>query len=317
MSWRKKIKIIGLLGAAGVAVGVTIYRLVKLITYLDSTDVASDFVLLDFLTYVIRLHSFRYGFKADFISSRMLELSIGFACSCLPALNILIATLRKTSTDANSPRSGHRRKHGGAHPWTGGLTWHWLGETTPQKTSSTEVTGTTPSAEERRKKFKRLRASGLTGFELELAMLSGQDIVDARELETFERPNAEVEGGSDRGVVGQSGGGSNPWFTGEQATACDGRREGWLDACSHSDEQDQRRHQRLPSITLQVPDGHEDSGSSGSKRSRAISSRLSEVSGNKPWEYIWDGRNNSDEGSEPPYEDNGNDSSAEKDEEKI
>lgn len=56
MSWRRKIKIVLMLGAGGVATAVTIYRLVKLISYIDSKDVASDFVLLDVLTYVY-IHS--------------------------------------------------------------------------------------------------------------------------------------------------------------------------------------------------------------------------------------------------------------------
>uniref|UniRef100_A0A8H7K7I4 Rhodopsin domain-containing protein n=1 Tax=Bionectria ochroleuca TaxID=29856 RepID=A0A8H7K7I4_BIOOC len=70
INWRKKIKMILLLGAGGTAAAVTIYRLIKLIKYLESRDVASDFMLLDILT--------------------ILELTIGLSCSCLPALNILI-----------------------------------------------------------------------------------------------------------------------------------------------------------------------------------------------------------------------------------
>jgi hypothetical protein len=50
ISWKKKAKIIILLGAGGVATATTIYRLVKLISYLSSKDVAADFALLDILT---------------------------------------------------------------------------------------------------------------------------------------------------------------------------------------------------------------------------------------------------------------------------
>lgn len=49
-SWKKKLKVMLLLGAGGVATGVTIYRLVKAIEFLHSNDVAADFVGLDMLT---------------------------------------------------------------------------------------------------------------------------------------------------------------------------------------------------------------------------------------------------------------------------
>jgi hypothetical protein len=243
--------------------------------------------------------------NADHILSRMLELSIGLACSCLPALNILIAFLRNLSADANSPRSGHhhRRKNDVGHPWTGGLTWHWLGESTPHETTSTSAsTGTTPSAEERQRRLQRLRASGVTGFELELAMLSSQDIVDIGGSQMFERPNSDVEGVSQMRAVPRYSGSATPWFTGVEATACDGHREGWLNACPHSEEQNGRQQQQPSSILLQIPGTDDDSGSGGSKKSKAISSKLFQVSGNKPWGYIWDGRNNSDLGSEPHEE---------------
>lgn len=41
---RKKLKMVVMLGAGGVAVGVTSYRLYAVIAYLTSTDVTSDFV---------------------------------------------------------------------------------------------------------------------------------------------------------------------------------------------------------------------------------------------------------------------------------
>lgn len=41
---RKKLKIGVMLGAGGVAVGVTSYRLYAVVAYLDSTDITSDFV---------------------------------------------------------------------------------------------------------------------------------------------------------------------------------------------------------------------------------------------------------------------------------
>lgn len=70
-SWRKKLKIMLLLGAGGIATAVTIYKMVKAIEYLNSKDVAADFVSLDMLTYV------------DFLPLRP------FSCFVLVLANIL------------------------------------------------------------------------------------------------------------------------------------------------------------------------------------------------------------------------------------
>jgi hypothetical protein len=49
-TWRKKLKIMLLLGAGGIAVGVVIFRMVKVVRFNNSRDVAVDFVALDLLT---------------------------------------------------------------------------------------------------------------------------------------------------------------------------------------------------------------------------------------------------------------------------
>lgn len=50
MPLRKKIKIVLMLSAGGIATAVTIFRLVKIILFLDSKDITADFVVLDLTT---------------------------------------------------------------------------------------------------------------------------------------------------------------------------------------------------------------------------------------------------------------------------
>lgn len=50
--WRKRLKVAVLLGAGGLATGVTVWRTAEAIFFMKSDDVASDFVLLDILTLV-------------------------------------------------------------------------------------------------------------------------------------------------------------------------------------------------------------------------------------------------------------------------
>ncbi|KAF9875079.1 integral membrane protein [Colletotrichum karsti] len=75
MPLRKKLKILTLLGAGGVATAVTIYRLYLVVLFLSSKDVTADFVVLDLVT--------------------SLELVIGFVCACLPSTNILYERIRR------------------------------------------------------------------------------------------------------------------------------------------------------------------------------------------------------------------------------
>lgn len=250
MSWRRKVKMMILLGAGGVATAVTIYRLVKLTQYVDSSDVASDFVLLDVLT--------------------LLELTIGLICSCLPALNILIEYSRRPPSDAHSPRS--RSKWGGrsSRRLTGGLTWHWLESySTPDENRPTRKDITPPP--KARQNTRNTQTSARTDFDVQLAMLSGRDISEAG------YSDGSIRGSNDEEMA-------DAWFNSDRATACHGRREGWLHAASRD------------SSRLSIP--HRGDGESErtdeSKQSKAISDQLAEMSGNRPWGYIWDGRRNSE-----------------------
>lgn len=107
-------------------------------------------------------------------------------------------------------------------------------------------------------------------------MLSGQDI--------GEMGHAVQEVGTGEEGYGR---GSHVWFSSERVTACDGWREGWLDACAHND-------QGRRNLTVSTAEHRESAGTDESKRSRDISERLAEMSGNQPWGYIWDGRSNRD-----------------------
>jgi hypothetical protein len=99
-TWRKKLKIMLLLGAGGIAVGVVIFRMVKVVQFKNSRDVAVSFVALDLLT--------------------VSELTVGIICACLPSANVLIEHYRTPRYAPNSPRS--RRSAGHST-----FTWDGLG----------------------------------------------------------------------------------------------------------------------------------------------------------------------------------------------
>lgn len=52
MPLRKKIKIVLLLGAGGVATGLTMFRVYKAVQFLDSDDITVDYTPIEILTYV-------------------------------------------------------------------------------------------------------------------------------------------------------------------------------------------------------------------------------------------------------------------------
>lgn len=214
MSTARKIKIMGLLGAGGVAVAVTIWRLVKIVESQYSNKTTVSWRLLNILT--------------------ILELSIGLICSCLPSVNILWERARLPAWVGVAPYT-HRR-------------------TGKKKNGSVTMA-------KRRAKKKAMAAPWLTAtpppgeastslyFERELALFSGQDPDETESREDF--------------------------YATQRATSLDGRREGWLD-----------------SDTLPVPATAKTGASSGTRRPSPIDRTLTTVSGNMPWESIWDGRPN-------------------------
>ncbi|KAI5458802.1 hypothetical protein BGZ63DRAFT_362455 [Mariannaea sp. PMI_226] len=93
MPLRKKIKIVALLSAGGVATGITIYRTYKIALFVHSDNLTVDYVDIDILACI--------------------ELTIGFVCACLPSLNIIIEKCcsgRRSQRDQQSASSWPRRK---------------------------------------------------------------------------------------------------------------------------------------------------------------------------------------------------------------
>ncbi|TEA15064.1 Eukaryotic translation initiation factor 2A [Colletotrichum sidae] len=81
----KKVKIVGLLGAGGVAVGVTAYRMYLVVKFENTTDPTVDFVWLDWTV---------TG-----------ELAIGLVCACLPSINYLVERRDNRRSSPNVPRT--------------------------------------------------------------------------------------------------------------------------------------------------------------------------------------------------------------------
>ncbi|KAH7400408.1 hypothetical protein BKA64DRAFT_481412 [Cadophora sp. MPI-SDFR-AT-0126] len=67
---KKKTKIVSIMGIGGVAVGITIWRVVLVVAYLHAKDTTWWIALL--------------------VSTAVIELTIGLICSCIPTVNILI-----------------------------------------------------------------------------------------------------------------------------------------------------------------------------------------------------------------------------------
>lgn len=127
----KKVKAVLLLGAGGVAVAVTGYRVPLLFKYEHSKDVTSNFVVINLLWYVPRSFTHTTFMKTtnprsvewihdavlptDITSS--LEQSIGFTCACLPFFNLFRSARRRSPRQtrllANVPRTSHRGKPAG------------------------------------------------------------------------------------------------------------------------------------------------------------------------------------------------------------
>lgn len=217
-----------------------------------------------------------------FLCDRMLELTIGLVCSCLPAVNILIDRIRKPPRPrpANRPRTGRftRRENGKRIPFT----WNWIEVTLPdeqpqsgrseRQLNSTEDGGlsthnatTVESQPERTPTYSNAKET--------------QERVEFNDFENI------LHQGDDDNMP--SNGGCSPCGNN---SACHGHREGWLCSCAHRDrERDRERglsnHQEETPISL----GRNSEG----EKSKAVSSKLADISGQRQWDYIFDGRSNS------------------------
>ncbi|KAF4949524.1 hypothetical protein FGADI_8821 [Fusarium gaditjirri] len=91
MSIGKRIKIILLLGAGGIATALTLFRVAKAVDFLNSDDITVDYTPIGILT--------------------ALEIAIGFVCACLPSLNLVIehhVRKRRRARNATWPRNRSR-----------------------------------------------------------------------------------------------------------------------------------------------------------------------------------------------------------------
>ncbi|CAH0051389.1 unnamed protein product [Clonostachys solani] len=253
--WIRRIKIVLFLGAGGAATAFTVYRLVILN---NGTDVAATFAMLDLLT--------------------MLELTIGLVCSCLPAANILIDRIRRPPRPANSPRTGrfNRRENGKRIPFT----WNWLEVTLPDEQSQSG------------RSERQLSATEDGGLSTHNATTVESQPERTRTYSNAEETQERIEFNDSENILHQ-GDGDNMPSNGRCSpcgdnSACNGHREGWLCSCAHRDRDRDRglaNQQEDPSISL--------NRNSEGEKSRVVSSKLADISGQRQWDYIFDGRSNS------------------------
>lgn len=268
MSWQRKLKIVFLLGAGGVATATTIYRLYKLVEFQESEDVASDFVLLDLLT--------------------IIEVTIGIMCACLPAANILFEHHfgnHASAPSGNSPRSGKYKVNDR-------LAWRGLGTLMPQhlKSSSTGTTSTKATDKEALTTSEAVKDMEIpSSFDVELALLSRQS--NSRDLSSSNNSGGMTMAKARATPMSQPElqPESEHWFVLERATSGDGRREGWLSSTTRPSQAPQ--HCSTTTRNPEACEGTEEE-SAGSRTSEMVSRELARVSGNRPWTRIWDGKTN-------------------------
>ncbi|KAF6823098.1 integral membrane protein [Colletotrichum plurivorum] len=107
MSWSKRLKVIAMLSAGGIATAASIVRMILVVQLQKSEDEPVDFIRFNLLGYVYTCSPFSpkyllFDVRADSRDSTA-EVSIGMICACLPAVNILI--MRGCDFSANSSRA--------------------------------------------------------------------------------------------------------------------------------------------------------------------------------------------------------------------
>lgn len=90
LPFRRKLKIVALLGAGGAALAVTIYRMTRIGEYMRTTDIS--------------------GFYMNLCLTVMLEITIGFVCACLPSLSLTVEHHLRSGTAARPPALPPRRQ---------------------------------------------------------------------------------------------------------------------------------------------------------------------------------------------------------------
>ncbi|KAF9873544.1 integral membrane protein [Colletotrichum karsti] len=197
LTWRlrvsvmKKIKIVGLLGAGGVAVGITAYRMNLVLQFEDTKDPTVDFVPLDWTV---------TG-----------ELAIGLVCACFPSINYLLEqrTLRNGPTP-NTPRSTSSKWRNASRKYIDTITsccTRWTGSSATSRTwlrsnnfaTSRDRLAVTPNATPETERSEPRRED----YDIELAVLARRPTVDS-----FAARGPSRGGG---GVL-EGGGGEEGWL---------------------------------------------------------------------------------------------------------
>jgi hypothetical protein len=112
MSRNRKLRVMGLLGAGGLATGFSLYRLVLVLKDGNSTDMSLMFVRVILSGYVmftpVPLHSIPIPVPfMNLTNNRNAEGGVGLICACLPILNVLLAHYKKTVSDKYYQRSSN------------------------------------------------------------------------------------------------------------------------------------------------------------------------------------------------------------------
>jgi hypothetical protein len=99
MSRNRKLRVMGLLGAGGLATGFSLYRLVLVLKDGNSPDMSLMFVRVILSGYVDPAPLTSPPTFQNLTSNRNAEGGVGLICACLPILNVLLAYYKKTVSD--------------------------------------------------------------------------------------------------------------------------------------------------------------------------------------------------------------------------
>lgn len=108
MSRNRKLRVIGLLGAGGLATGFSLYRLIMVLD--GQSDEGLMFMRVILSGYVMNPLSFLIFFFF-LTSNRNAEGGVGLICACLPVLNVMIAHYRRNYSSQKYYQNG-----GSSHP---------------------------------------------------------------------------------------------------------------------------------------------------------------------------------------------------------
>lgn len=289
---------------------------------------------------------------------RIIEITIGLCCSCLPALNILLAhhfygrhwlaSLRggsdqqRDSGGTSGSSEANARDMRRRHPWVfcllRGIGVYKLKSFSTPKSPSPRNNNTTTTTSDNTRKFSNTSAPPppppLRRNTVVAAMVprweggefAGEDEEDRTEWEEQQRrreKGRQVDfdlelamlspGGRFPSTAPMSPHHNDSWFVVERANSIDGRRDGWLEDTSSANKttsqtdngessgggpesgessgSSSRGHLRVE----QPPAASSRGGSRGGSRDRQqgeIEIELAKITGNKPWEMIYDGRHN-------------------------